>query len=151
VLGVSKRKNQARRNMRKFPIQPSNKNRSKYGNHRTTILLGDEFIKFDSFAESKRALHLHVLLQYKTISELTLQPKFELQAGFKRNGKAIRAINYIADFSYVMDGVRHIEDVKGMKTDTYQMKKKLFLNKHGDGLVFSEVYLKGNRWEVVTI
>ena len=34
------------------------------------------------------------------IKDIKLQVKFELQPKYKKNGKTIRAINYIADFMY---------------------------------------------------
>ena len=34
------------------------------------------------------------------IKDIKLQVKFELQAKYKKNNKIIRAINYIADFTY---------------------------------------------------
>jgi hypothetical protein len=64
------------------------------------------------------------------IKELKLQPKFLLQEGFERDGKKYRAIFYIADFEYIKDGKRIVEDVKGMKTDVYKLKKKMFLKKY---------------------
>ena len=86
--------------------------------------------KFDSKKEANRYLELK--LQQKTgyISNLELQPEFILQDSFKSGGKAYRAIKYIADFRYIKNGDVIIEDVKGMKTEKYLIKKKLFLKKY---------------------
>ena len=65
---------------------------------------------------------------------------FELQPSFEHpeTGKTIRAIKYIADFTYidVKTGRRHIEDTKGFHTKEYELKKKLMLYK---GWVIEEV------------
>ena len=125
--------------------------RSKYGNKKTKAQIGDDLIEFDSRAEANRAIHLFKLLEKGLIEKLIFQPSFELQGGFRRNKRAIRAIKYISDFSYVKNGERHIEDVKGVKTSEYQMKKKLFLKQYGDDLRFFEVFYKRNQWEVVEV
>lgn len=63
------------------------------------------------------------------IHTLILQPKFLLQDKFIYKSKTYRKIEYIADFSYVRseDDVLVIEDVKGLKTDVFKIKEKLFL------------------------
>jgi len=86
--------------------------------------------KFDSKKEAKRYLELKVLERAGVISNLILQPKFLLQDSFKYKGKTQRAIFYIADFEYIKDGKRIVEDVKGVKTEVYKLKKKLFLKKY---------------------
>jgi len=86
--------------------------------------------KFDSKKEAKRYLELKMLERAGVISNLILQPKFLLQDSFKYKGKTQRAIFYIADFEYIKDGKRIVEDVKGVKTEVYKLKKKLFLKKY---------------------
>lgn len=61
-----------------------------------------------------------------------LQPRFLLQEGFRKNGKAYRKIEYVADFMYEQDGKLIIEDVKGIKTDVYKLKQKLFEKRYQD-------------------
>jgi len=48
------------------------------------------------------------------IKDIKLQVKFELQPKYKKNNKIIRAINYIADFTYfdVNKGKTIIVDTK---------------------------------------
>ena len=60
------------------------------------------------------------------ISNLELQPKFLLQDTFKKNGKTYRKIEYIADFQYIENGKTIVEDVKGMQTDVFKLKHKIF-------------------------
>ncbi len=104
--------------------------------------------KFDSKKEAKRYLELKVLEKAGKIRDLKLQPVFLLQEGFYRNGKAIRQMTYRADFEYVDDrGVRIVEDVKGVVTKEYAIKKKLFLKKHFD-VLFRELHFKNGVWEI---
>lgn len=89
-------------------------------------------IKFDSKKEAKRYIALRELEKKGNIEKLMLQPRFLLQEGFRKNGKAYRKIEYVADFMYEQDGKLIIEDVKGMKTDVYKLKQKLFEKRYQD-------------------
>lgn len=84
-------------------------------------------IRFDSKREAARYLELKTLLKGKKIGALSLQPKFSLVV----NGQKI--CTYIADFAYLdlKTGLRVIEDVKGVKTPIYNLKKKLVRALHG--------------------
>lgn len=82
-------------------------------------------IKFDSQKERNYYIKLKLLEEKGIISNLKLQVKFELQPSFKFNGKTIRAINYIADFTYIQDNKLHIVDTKGVRTEVYKIKKKM--------------------------
>ena len=87
-------------------------------------------IKFDSKAEARRYQTLKEMEENGEITDLTTQPKFELQTSYTNGtGQKIRSIAYVADFSYVdKNGQRVIEDVKSeaTKTQVYRVKKKLF-------------------------
>ena len=110
--------------------------RSKYNARKTEI----DGVLFDSKKEANRYCELKLLEKGKVISNLELQPKFELAEGFRYQGKKYQAINYIADFKYVEEnGIEVIEDVKGMKTDVYNIKKKLFLLRYGERFDFREI------------
>jgi len=88
-------------------------------------------IKFPSEKEGERYVELKMLENAGKIRDLKLQPKFLLQESFKYKGKTQRAIFYIADFEYIDErGQRVVEDVKGVKTEVYKIKKKLFLKKY---------------------
>lgn len=89
-------------------------------------------ITFDSKKESDRYAVLTLLAKAGAISDLVLQPRYLLQDAFRCNGKAIRKIEYVADFQYKCKGVTVVEDVKGQKTQVYMLKKKLFLYKYKD-------------------
>ena len=94
---------------------------NKYYNVKTTI----DGITFDSKKEAARYCELKLLEQGKVISDLQLQPKFEIQPEYIKNGKKVRPIEYIADFSYKENGRFIVEDVKGKRTKEYLLKKKL--------------------------
>jgi hypothetical protein len=59
------------------------------------------------------------------IAELRRQVPFSLHV----NGEHIA--KYVADFTYLRDGKRCVEDAKGHKTELYLMKRKLMLAVHG--------------------
>ena len=99
-----------------------NKKKSKYKNEETVI---DGYI-FDSKAEGNRYKELKFLENIGEISALKLQPKFLLQPAFRKNGKTFKKIEYIADFMYSQNGKIIIEDVKGMETKEFKIKRKLF-------------------------
>jgi len=103
---------------------------SKYGSKKTIV----NGITFDSKLEAKRYCELKLLAKGGVIKDLQLQPSFELQPSFKKNGKTIRAITYKADFSYYDNekAKKVIEDTKGFKTKDYLIKKKLFEYKFPD-------------------
>lgn len=95
---------------------------NKYRNKKVIV---DDYI-FDSIQESKRYKELKLLLRAGEISNLELQPHFLLQEAFKKNGRAFRKIEYIADFKYIENGKTVVEDVKGIQTDVFKIKHKLF-------------------------
>lgn len=94
---------------------------SKYYNVKTTI----DGITFDSKKEAARYCELKLLEQGKVITDLQLQPKFEIQPGYIKNGRKVKPVYYIADFSYKENGRLIVEDVKGKRTKEYLLKKKL--------------------------
>lgn len=74
----------------------------------------------------RRYAELKMLERAGEISELELQPRFELCPATKHG----RAIFYVADFRYRENGEVIVEDVKGHKTEVYKLKKKLLLAKY---------------------
>lgn len=99
---------------------------NKYRNKKTIV---DDYI-FDSIQESRRYKELKLLLKAGQIQDLELQPHFLLQESFKKNGKKYRKIEYIADFKYIENGKTIVEDVKGLQTDVFKIKHKLFEKKY---------------------
>lgn len=99
---------------------------NKYRNKKTEI----DGIKFDSKKEARRYAELMMLHKRGEISHLRLQQEFTLMESFKTpQGKKVNGIKYRADFTYFKDGEYVIEDVKGMKTKEYELKKKLMADK----------------------
>lgn len=91
---------------------------------------------FDSKKERDYYIVLEMMLKNNQITDLKTQVKFELQPSFKFNGKTIRSINYIADFTYVKDEKLIIVDTKGYRTEVYKLKKKMMQYK---GLEIKEI------------
>ncbi len=100
-----------------------NSRRSKYGASKTEV----DGIVFDSKMESRRWQQLKLKLAAGEIKNLQRQPEFTLQPAFRKHNKAYRAITYRADFEYqTQDGRTVVEDVKGMETEAFKIKKKMF-------------------------
>lgn len=95
---------------------------SKYRNKKAQI---DMYV-FDSVRESQRYKELKLLERAGEISNLELQPRFLLQDSFKKNGRTFRKIEYVADFQYIENGKTIVEDVKGIQTDVFKLKHKIF-------------------------
>lgn len=90
---------------------------SKYNSRKTVI----DGIKFDSVKEANRYAELKLMERAGLISHLQRQVKFEL---IPKCGKE-RSSTYIADFVYQENGSTVVEDVKGVKTPEYILKRKL--------------------------
>ena len=100
---------------------------SKYHSRKTVV----NGIKFDSRREADAYCKLFLLERAGKISNLRLQVPYELQEKFTLKGKTIRAIKYVADFVYTDEnGVEHIIDVKGVRTEVYKLKKKMFMYRY---------------------
>lgn len=82
--------------------------------------------EFDSKREGNRYKELKLLERAGEIKDLELQPRFLLQDSFKKNGRTFRKIEYVADFKYIENGKAIVEDVKGMRTDVFKLKHKIF-------------------------
>jgi hypothetical protein len=102
--------------------------KSKYNSKKAEV----DGIIFDSKGEARKYAELKLLEQSGKISNLQLQVIFELQPKFKKNGKTIRAINYVADFVYHQDNQVVVLDFKGMILPQFILKKKLFEYKFPD-------------------
>ena len=106
--------------------QYKRKQRSKYGAKKTET----DGYKFDSIAERRRYEQLRLLQELGCITELKLQPHYLLQEHFRKNGKTYKKIEYIADFQYIENGKTIIEDVKGLETEVFKIKRKMFEYKY---------------------
>ena len=111
---------------------------SKYNNKKCEL----DGYKFDSKKEMERYMVLKIEQKEGFITNLSLQPRFTLlEAGKNSMGKKYRKIEYVADFKYfdVNEGLWVVEDVKGMLTGVYKLKKKLFFAKYPQ-YYFQEIF-----------
>jgi hypothetical protein len=92
-------------------------NYSKYKAIRTEV----DGLWFASKKEAKRYRELVLLEKAGAISHLELQPIYEI------NYQGVKICRYQGDFRYFCKEkrARVLEDVKGMKTPVYRLKKKL--------------------------
>ena len=96
---------------------------------------------FDSKREARRYEELCLLQRAGRIQNLQRQVKFILvpaqrepdRVGRVRGASIEREVSYIADFVYVDpdSGKQVVEDVKGLRTKDYVIKRKLMLWIHG--------------------
>ncbi len=101
----------------------------KYNNHKIEI---DGFT-FDSKLEADFYQRLKPLVKTGKIKELKIHPRYLLQEGFSKNGKHFNPIYYVADFEVTYDdGVTVIYDTKGIRTEVYKIKRKLFEYRYRD-------------------
>lgn len=87
--------------------------------------------RHDSKIEASRCNDLHILQGAGKISHLEQQPEFRVVIGDKH------VCTYRADFAYFVSTCRIVEDVKGMLTPVYRLKKKLVEAAH-PGTVITE-------------
>lgn len=98
---------------------PGGGRQHKYRAQRTVCNAG---CSHPSKAEARRCDELHLLERAGEITHLQTQPKFEVRI----NG--VKVFTYIADFTYFPQkpepAGRIVEDVKGVITPIYRLKKK---------------------------
>ncbi len=95
--------------------------RNKFGNVATVV----DGKRFASGREAKRYGELRLLERAGLISGLKLQPRYPLTV----NGCPVTV--YFGDFDYVEGGQLVTEDSKGVQTDVFKLKAKLFAAIHG--------------------
>lgn len=100
---------------------------SKYHAKKTTV----DGLTFDSRREADRYLVLKGMEEDGAIEDLRRQVRYELVPAFDVDGRHYRPVFYVADFVYVEDGKEVVEDVKGMRTEVYRLKSKLFAKRYG--------------------
>lgn len=98
---------------------------------------------FDSRKEYRRYRELELLEKSGAITDLQTQVKFVLipaqrepdtigKRGGVIKGKLIeKECSYYADFVYYDNGIKIVEDTKGVRTADYVIKRKLMLYVHG--------------------
>lgn len=86
---------------------------------------------FDSKKEYERWIYLKLLQREGKIHFLKRQVPYVLVPSQKKKVGSERPVKYIADFVYEQDGVPVVEDVKGVRTSEYIIKRKLMLQVYG--------------------
>ena len=112
---------------------------SKYHSKKTVV----DGIVFDSLKEARRYGVLKALEKTGEIQGLRRQVEFLLipeqrepdtvgvRGGVHRGKLLERKVVYIADFTYFKGDEYIVEDVKGMRTQDYILKRKLLLHIYG--------------------
>jgi hypothetical protein len=90
---------------------------TKYGAIPTTV----DNVTFASRAEARRYAELRLLQRSGAIKDLACHPRWPLTV----NG--LKVATYVADFAYsdAATGRFCVEDVKGVRTPVYKLKRKL--------------------------
>lgn len=114
----------ASRNQHLLKSPNNSKIRSKYGNNKKEV----DGILFDSKKEAKRYCELKLLLKAGEIELLERQVRFLLIGA----NESERKCEYLADFCYIItkSGEYVVEDVKGIQTDVFKIKRKLMKEVH---------------------
>lgn len=117
------------------------KRKNKFGNKKIEF----DGKKFDSIEEHKYYLHLLSLKRAGDITGIVFQPKYILQESFKLEGVTRRAITYTADYLITYpDGTSDVIDVKGVRTEVFNIKAKMFEKKFDK--VLKVVKYENYRW-----
>ena len=108
--------------------------KNKYRNKQTEV----NGVKFSSKKEAQRFEELFAMERAGVITNLHLQQTFTLREAYTLpNGERVRGTTYKADFTYYdQDGAFVIEDVKGVRTEVYKLKRKMMIDK---GFVITEI------------
>lgn len=128
------------------PPLPEPKGNKYHAKKAARVLPNGEEHVFDSQREARRYDELALMLKAGKIRDLRLQPQYTLQESYiTADGDRVRAIRYVADFSYELrcealiapeggaDWILKVEDVKSRATATaqYKMKRKMMREKYG--------------------
>lgn len=100
--------------------------RSKYGAIKTVCKAKH---RHASRKEAKRCDELSLLEKAGEIAGLTQQPKYDIW--IESGDFHAKICTYVADFRYKEGGATIVEDVKGVRTSTYRLKRKLMKIVHG--------------------
>ena len=115
---------------------------SKYGNTKCTV----DSHKFDSKVEADYYYKLKIEKMRGLIKDFKVHPTYILQEKFEYRGKKIASITYTPDFEVEnWYGDIDIIDVKGVKTNEYKLKEKMFKFKYPQFNFFC-VALAGETW-----
>lgn len=101
-------------------------------------------VTFDSAGEARAGLLLMLWEKVGAIQSLERQPRYVLMDGYTDDaGRKVRSMEYVPDFRFIRDNKIVVVDFKGMRTEAYKLKAKLFRQRY-PYLVFEE-------WDVATL
>lgn len=113
---------------------PGQRKAHKYNATKKTV----DGVTFDSAGEARAFALLNLWEKAGAIQNLERQPRYTLMDGYTdATGRAVRAMAYVPDFRFTRDGQTVVVDFKGMKTEAYKLKAKLFRQRYPE-LVFEE-------------
>jgi hypothetical protein len=105
-----------------IPNEPEKKKKSKYSNNKTTVA----GVIFDSQKEASSYEELKLQLMVGEIAGFCRQAEFILQEGFAN----VKPITYRCDWIvFHNNGTYEIRDDKGMETEVFKIKHKMFMDK----------------------
>lgn len=111
------------------PLFPSESKKSKHNAVKVVI----DWIKFMSKLE---ASFYEFLRDEPRVRILELQPRFLLQSKYQtKDGRKIRAIEYISDFRVDVEGDLYIIDAKWQETTDFKLKRKIFEKRYPDDVL----------------
>lgn len=88
-------------------------------------------VVFDSQIEARYYKQLKWLQDNDQILFFRIQPRYLLQEAFEKDGRRFRKIEYVADFEvHHKDGSIEVVDVKGVETEAFKIKRKMFEMKY---------------------
>lgn len=103
-------------------------------------------IKFDSKKEAKRFEELKFLELASKISDLKLQQKISILPDWiAPDGSKMRGYGYVADFTYIENGVFVIEDVKSSSTANI----RAYINKRKE--ILAKIKRENLNWKFIEI
>lgn len=108
-------------------VQIGRRRRNKYSAKREKV----DGLWFDSKAEAKRYRELKIMLTAGIIEGLQMHPRYALKTVEEDTGRVVVVGHYVADFWYKRAGQPVVEDVKGLRTETYEWKKRHFAAQYG--------------------
>lgn len=114
-----------------LPTAGKMKRRNKFGALKASV----NGITFQSVMEAKYYVYLLHKQDEGIIKNIQLQVPFELIPRYRdTDGSIVRSVTYIADFCFetVIDGEKHIIDVKGTETPEFKIKWKILGWKYPD-------------------
>ena len=110
--------------------------RNKYGNRKVDY----DGYTFDSIAEKDRYIELRLMSNSNLITRLAVHPKYVIHDGFTNvDGKRRAQITYSPDFEYLLDNKWIYEDVKGVETAVFRLKRKLFEHRYSAAITIIKV------------